>query len=143
MTKETKPVLGYWGIGIGSIALLMALVHFWAGPFAPSKSFEQTIAEKAVQIKQAAAAKLRGEEAAAKRRSYDIDDVFNVVTAVLGGLGIILAAIGFARKEPSRVVSAAAFLGGGAIAFQFFGLALGVIAAAIVLSAVVASMGGA
>ena len=140
MTKESKPVLGYWGISIGSIALLMALVHFWAGPFAPSQSFEQTVAEKAVQIKQAAAAKLRGEKAPAlKRRSYDVDDIFRIVTAVFGGIGIILAAIGFARKESSRVAGAAAFLAGGAIAFQFAGIALGVIAAAIIISALVGS----
>jgi len=137
---ESKPTLGFLGIGIGSIALLMALIHFWAGPFAPTQSFEQIVAEKAVAIKEAAAAKLKGKKAPPpQKRSYDVDDVINIATAVLGGLGIILGLIGFARKEPSRVVISAAILGGGAIAFQFLGVALGIIAFAIVISALVSA----
>jgi hypothetical protein len=60
--SEKKPKVGTIGIVIGSVALLLALFHFYAGPFSPQPKLEQTIAEKAVAIRDATVAALRGEE---------------------------------------------------------------------------------
>jgi len=140
---EQQSKLGFIGIAFGSIALLLALVHFWAGPFSPQPSLEQTVAEKAVAIKNATIAKLKGKEIdiSQQKSPMDTDRILSITTAVLGGLAIILGVVGFAKKESLRVVGSAAVLGGGAIAFQFATLALGVIVAAILISAVLSQIG--
>ena len=53
--------LGYYGIAAGAAALLLAVVHFWAGPFAPQPSLETVVAESAVEIRDATVRALRGE----------------------------------------------------------------------------------
>jgi hypothetical protein len=142
MEKENT-TLSFIGIGIGSIALLLALVHFWAGPFSPQPTLEQTVAEKAVAIKKATIAALKGEKSPAPEqvKSRDLDEILSIVTAVLGGLAIILGVIGYAKKEPMRVAGGAAILGGSAIAFQFLALALGAILIAILIVAVLGNLG--
>ena len=139
---DSKSTLSYIGIGLGSIALLLAIVHFWAGPFSPQPTLEQTVAEKAVSIKQATIAALKGIEAPApKSRGIDTDLVISIGTAILGGLAIIFGVIGYAKKEPKRVAGGAAVLGGSAIAFQFAVVALGAIVIAILVAAVLSQIG--
>ena len=142
--ESSTPTFGFIGIGIGSIALLLALVHFWAGPFSPQPTLEQTVAEKAVAIRDATVAALKGKSATppeAEATSYDLDRIASIATAVLGGLSVILAVIGIALKEPLRVAGGAAFLGAAAIAFQFAVVALGIIAIVLLVSAVMGSLG--
>jgi len=140
--EEQKSTLSFLGIGVGAIALMLAIVHFWAGPFSPQPTLEQTVAEKAVSIKQATLAALKGEEAPAPQsRSIDTDQAISIATAMLGGLAIILGVIGYAKKEPMRVAGGAAVLGGSAIAFQFAVIALGAIVLAILVAAVLSQIG--
>jgi hypothetical protein len=142
MMEEQKSTLSFLGIGLGAIALMLAIVHFWAGPFSPQPTLEQTVAEKAVSIKQATLAALKGEEAPAPQtRPIDTDQVISIATAMLGGLAIILGVIGYAKKEPMRVAGGAAVLGGSAIAFQFAVIALGAIVLAILVAAVLSQIG--
>jgi hypothetical protein len=131
------------GIAFGAVALLLAIVHFWAGPFSPQPTLEQTVAEKAVSIKEATIAALKGEEptAPAKQSKLDMDNMASLATAVLGGLALILGVVGYATKEPLRVAGGAAVLGGLAIAFQFAVLALGAIVLAVLIAALLAQIG--
>ena len=139
---EQNSTISFIGIGLGSIALLLAIVHFWAGPFTPQPSLEQTVAEKAVSIKKATIAALKGEEAPeAQSRPVDADQLLSIGTAVLGGLAIILGVVGYAKKEPLRVAGGAAVLGGSALAFQFAVIALGAIVLAILVGAVLSQIG--
>lgn len=141
--EATRPTFGFIGIGLGSIALMLALVHFWAGPFSPQPKVEQTVAEKAVAIRDATIAALKGESAPSPQTAapgYDLDRIASIVTAVLGGLALILAVVGIALKEPMRVAGGAAFLGAGAIAFQFAVVAIGLIVLAVLVSSVVDSL---
>ena len=117
---DTNSKLSYVGMGIGSIALLLALVHFWAGPFSPQMSLEQTVAEKAVAIRDATLNALKGKKAPElqKRAAYNTDDFLSIGTAILGGTAIILGVFGFAKQESKRAVIGAGILGGGAIALQ-------------------------
>lgn len=135
---EPKSTIGFFGIGIGGAALLLALIHFWAGPFAPQPTLEQTVVEKATAVKEAAVAAFKGEqrEIPQKSASYDIDRIISIVVAALGGLAIILAVIAFAAKEAARAASGAAVLGCGAIAFQLGTLALGVFFVLVLIAAV-------
>ena len=135
---ERRATLGFIGMALGSLALLAALVHFYAGPFAPQPTMEQTVAEKAVAIRDATVAALKGEEveSAARKSSIDTDKAIMIGTSVLGGLAIILGVFGFARDESMKVALGAGVLGSAAIAFQFIAVALGMIVFAIILAGV-------
>jgi len=52
--KQNKSVFGTVGIIVGSVALLLSLIHFWAGPFSPKPTIESVVAEKAASIRKAA-----------------------------------------------------------------------------------------
>ena len=144
MTEKTVPRISLGGIAVGGIALLVAVVHFWAGPFAPQKSVERTVAETAVAIRDATVAALKGEEIqdrAPDSNSFDIDRTLMLSASVLGGIALILAVVGFAMGEPARAAGGAAILGAGAIAFQFAVVALGAIILAILVAAVIGELG--
>jgi len=139
--SEQTPWIGAVGIGIGALGLLLAVVHFWAGPFTPQPSLERTIAEKVVAIKDASVAALRGEqlpESAPPADGINADRVVQIAVPVLAALAIILGVIGFAMKEPGRVTIGAVALGGSTFAFQFAGLLLGAIVLALFFAALLA-----
>ena len=138
-----KSLFGFSGIAFGGIALMLALVHFWAGPFSPQPTLEETVAETALSIRDAALAGLRGEEIETVRRQteLDIDQVINIAIPVLGGLAMILAVVGYALRESGRIAIGAVFLGSAAIAFQFLAMALGVLIIAILVAAVISQLG--
>jgi hypothetical protein len=134
-----KNVASLTAVVLGSVALLAAIVTFWAGPFAPQPAFEDVLIETATNIRDAAVRSMRGEEAPQPQRpARDIDDILQIVISALGGIAIILAVVGFVREESKRPIAAGFVLGAGAIAFQFlswFALVLvGVIILAIILN---------
>ena len=143
MAESTSARFSMSGIAVGAIALIAVLVHFYAGPFAPQKPIERTVAETAVAIRDATVAALRGEEyeEEAAQRDFDIDRAFSVGAAVLGGIAVILGVVGFAKGEPTRAAGGAAVLGAGAIAFQFAIVAIGAIVLAILVAAVIGELG--
>ena len=120
--KQSK--FGVFGIALGAVALLLALLHFWAGPFSPQPSLETIVAEKAASIRSAALDALKGKEPIKETVAikWNFDKVTEVVAALLGGLALIMAVVGFANKEPGRVVGGAVALGVSAIAFQFIAM---------------------
>lgn len=138
-----RAIISFTGIAIGSLALLLVLVHFWAGPFSPQPSLEQVVAEKAVAIRDATIFALRGEniEQSSSRTEMSLDKILNIMAAVLGGIAIILGILGYAKKESIRVAGGAAILGAGAIAFQFSALAIGAIIVAIIIAAIISQLG--
>jgi hypothetical protein len=141
--EESRSAIGFIGISVGAVALLMASIHFWTGPISPQPSVERTVAEKAVAIKNATIAALKGEkiEEKAAPRSIDLDQGVRIATSVLGGFAVILGVVSFAKREPSRVGGGAVFLGGAAIAFQFAMIALAAIVLAILIGAVISQIG--
>ncbi|MCH2191653.1 MAG: hypothetical protein MK188_12080 [Gammaproteobacteria bacterium] len=142
--NQTKNISGYFGITIGGIALMLSLVHFWAGPFAPQPTLETSIAEKAVAIKDATIKALKGEEYKKEQipnKKWDLDRIIYVLTAVLGGLAVILAVVSFAKHEKRAVAGGAAALGISAIAFQFIAMFAMVLLFVLLLSSVISSLG--
>lgn len=140
---DRKRIFSFFGIGFGAVALLLAVIHFWAGPFTPKPTFEKTIASKVVSIKDAALAKLKGEEppiAIQQTPSFDIDKVVNLAIPVLGALALILAVVAFATNEPPKAAIGAAILGAGSIAFQFAITALVAIILVFLIVAVVGNL---
>lgn len=135
---------------LGAIALLGALAHFWAGPIEPSqKRAEVSIGEAAADIRDAAVRRFKSEEAKPdapptrmKRSNFDADEIAKLSIAMFGGLGLILAGVGYMRHEPKRAVIVGAALSTGAVTFQFlswFVIALLVVA---LIAAVIVSLGG-
>ncbi|NIT55752.1 MAG: hypothetical protein GWN00_05790 [Aliifodinibius sp.] len=141
MSQSTKKI-GFVGIAVGSMALLLALVHFWAGPFSPQPTLETTVAEKAASIKSATIKALKGEEyKKTYKASWNADKVTNVATAIFGGIAFILSILAFAKKEPTRVAAGGAVLGVSAIAFQFIAMYAMALLVVLLIAAVLSSLG--
>lgn len=139
-TRNTR--FGFIGIGFGSVALLLALLHFWAGPFSATPTLETTIADKAASIRTATLKALKGEEyREVAKSSWNTDKVVNVMTAVFGGLALILSIFALAKHEPKRVVIGGAFLGVSAIAFQFIAMYAMALLLVLLFFAVLSSLG--
>lgn len=139
--EQFRSTLSFVGIGFGSIALVLAVAHFSLGPISPKPTLEQAVADKAVALKQATIAALKGTEApVARSRELDADRVLSTATAVLGALAMILGVVGYAKKEPLRVAGGAAVLGGGAIAFQYVLVAVVAAFVAVVLVVVLSQL---
>lgn len=133
---------GFIGITVGSIALLLALIHFWAGPFAPQPTLETTVAEKAASIKNATIKALKGEEyRETYKPKWDADKVTNIATAVLGGLAFILSVLAFAKQEPIRVAAGGAALGVSAVAFQFIAIYAMALLVVLLVAAIISNLG--
>ncbi len=118
---------------LGGFALLLALVHFWAGPITPTPSLEQTVAEKVSSVREAALGALKGErfQEVDQTPRFDADRIAHILVAVCGGLALIFASIAFSRREPSRLVIVATVLGVAAITFQLFSFYVMMILAAV------------
>ena len=143
-TIVRKSPLGLFAVIFGCAALFGTVIHFWAGPFAETPPIEETLAEAAVNIRNAVIAELSGEEPASRTAfsgDWDIDRVFNMATAGVALIAIFLAVASFLRREDLRYSGTAITLGGSAIAFQFFAVALAVIAAAVIVGFIVHSLG--
>ena len=141
-----SPRIALVAIALGASALLLAIVHFWSGPFTEQPKLEETVAEKAVAIRDATIATLKGEEkstqsAAKETSSWDLDRVARLATGVLAGLAIVLGVVSAALHEPLRAAAGGVVLGGAALAFQFAVLAIGAIFIAILIAAVLGELG--
>ncbi len=134
---------GMFGIALGGIALILALVNFWAGPFAPQPTIETTVAEKAASIRAAAVNALKGEEPVKETfvREWDADTWTDVATAVMGGLAMILGVLAFVKHESIRVAGGAAALGVSAIAFQFIAMYAMALLVVLLIAAALSSLG--
>lgn len=113
--------IGLWSIAFGFIAFMGVVGHFFTGPIDPPPPLEVSIAEKAAKIRNATVAALKGEDyqAEAVVRTRTIDDYLTYAFIALAGLAILLAVIGFVKREPLRAVAAGGALGLMAITFQF------------------------
>lgn len=104
---------GLAGIALGSISLLVAILHFWIGPIAPppKTSTIKSIAKGLVNT-------IRGKEDLPAQRPWKLDKFVDIGTVTAGGITIILALISFVNHEPKRMTMAAALLGVGTIALK-------------------------
>jgi hypothetical protein len=132
-------MFGMLAIALGFLAFAGVVGHFFLGPVDPPPPIEVSIAEKAVSIRDATVAALKGEEYEAERnvRARTLDDYLTLSLVALAVVSILLSVIGFVRHERLRPSIAGAALGGLAITFQFativfFGLLCAIILAAVI-----------
>lgn len=139
---QPNSILGIISFAMGSLAVLLVLVHFWAGPFAPQERASVTIGEIAADIRQSALRKLKGEsQPKPVAEPWDIDRVLKLVAAVLAGLAVVAGAASLVRRESWRPAVAGAALGVSAITFQFFAWAILIAVGAIIISAIIHNIG--
>ncbi len=140
---KRKSTIGIVGVIFGILSLGLAIFHFEAGPLDRQPALEEVVADKALSIKERIKAKLKGDKHVVMQpeRKYSIDDLVDIATVISGFLAIICGVIAFVRREDKRPVLCSVLLGVGAIGFQLFTVALAVIFFAIVLAAVIGSLG--
>jgi len=139
---EKKSTFSLAGIAVGGLALVLTLVHFWVGPLQPEPSLEETVTDAARSIKSAAVAAWKGEEVEEARSSVmSIDKVIDGVTVGLAGIAMVLAVMGFAKREPLRGAFGAALLGGLALTLEFAVWAFGAAVLAIIALFIMSLLG--
>jgi len=111
---------GILGTVLGFLAFAAVVGHYFVGPIEPPPPVEVSIAEKAASIRDATVAALKGEEyeASSERVPKTLDDYLVYAFIALAMVAILMAVIGFVRREPLRPSIAGAALGGLAIVFQ-------------------------
>lgn len=145
--SDTQPVwagLG-WGhvaLGAGALALLLAMLNIFAGPFAPQPSVGAAIGEIAGEMRAAALRAATGApQPAPEPRGWDIDRVLMLAAPLVGVVAIVLSMIAALRGEQYRLAGYGATLGAGAIVFQFVWWIALLIAGVILLVAIVENIG--
>ena len=134
-----KPTFGMFAVVLGFFAFAAVVGHFFVGPIDPPPPIETSIAEKAVSIRDATVAALKGEEyeAPSNARPKTLDDYLTYSFIGLAVLAILMSVVGFIRHERWRPSIAGAALGGMTITFQFavmlfFGLVCAIVLAAVI-----------
>ena len=143
--KERRPVkFSQIALAFGAVALLACIVQFWVSAAAPSPAMEDVVADKVVAIRDATIDRLAGRktEAAPKEQRWKYEQLFVAVTSLLGGLAIVLAGVGFSRKEPRRTCVVAASLGLAAVIFPYVIGAIGAVVVIIAVGAVLSMFFG-
>ena len=138
MQEVPRSTFGWTGFMAGAAALMLTIVLFWAGPFAPRQSTGVSVGELAAEIAKSAARSVAGQaqpEPVAPPR--DIDDYLAIAVGALAGLSVVLGIAAMARHERPRAAVSGIALGGLAIGFQLFTYTIMMIAGALVVAAVV------
>lgn len=131
-------IFGWSGIALGGLALLLAMIHFYGGPFTPQQTLESLVAGKAAAIKESLLASLTGQQIPEKvsRSHYNVDRIVEIVIAVLAVGAVVLGAAAGGCKENPRAISAAVMLGMSTLTFQIGMFAFGIIMVLIVIALV-------
>jgi hypothetical protein len=141
MAETTPPpaaTLGWIGFATGAAALILTLVIFWAGPFAPQQAVGVSLGELAADIAKSAARSVAGQpqpEPVARPRT--IDDHLEIGVGALAGFAIVLGVAALIRHERKRAALSGIALGGLAVGIQLFAWTIMLIAGVIVVSMVV------
>jgi small-conductance mechanosensitive channel len=132
-------MFGMLSVVLGFLAFAAVIGHFFVGPVDPPPPVEVSIAEKAVSIRDATVAALKGEEYEAGHnvRPRTLDDYLTYSYIALAVVAILMSVIGFVKHERLRPSIAGAALGGLAVTFQFatvvfFGLLFAIVLAAVI-----------
>ena len=142
-STQSRPIAGFFSFAMGALGLMLVLVHFWAGPFAPQQRASITVGEIAADIRQAAVRKLTGKpQPKPAPVVWDSDRILKLVAALLAGIAVVAGVASLARRETWRPAAGGIALGASAVALQFFTWAILVVAGAIVLAAIIQNITG-
>lgn len=144
MTDAAPPpaaTFGWMGFFTGAAALILTLVVFWAGPFAPQQPAGVSLGELAAEIAKSAARSVAGQaQPAPAAPPWTIDDTLEIVVGGLAGLSIVLGVAAFVRHERRRAALSGIALGGLAVGIQFLAWSIMVVAGALVIMGLMAAL---
>lgn len=138
--SQPRPLAGISAFVLGSLALLMVLVHFWVGPLAEQQRVGVTVGQIAADMRQAAVRKLKREgppKVVPQTQPWTTDRILDLVKAFVAGLALIAGCASLVRHESRRPAIAGMALGASAIAFQAFTWAILFVAGALIISAII------
>ncbi|MQX38333.1 hypothetical protein [Roseospira navarrensis] len=139
------PSAGWAGIAavlFGGLALLIVLIEFSAGPFAPQPEASTVIGETAAGIRDAARRALAGEAPPPPTaRTWDIDRVIALAGMATGGVAVILAVLGAVLREPRTALVGGAALGATAILLKVSIWIALLVAGVVILWAIIDNIG--
>ncbi len=133
---------GMIGFVIGSIALLIIVVTYSAGPFAPQQTVGVSLGEIAAEAGKSTFRSWLGlQQPEPQAIAWDIDRVLKAAVMVLGVLAILLGAVAIIRRERRTVALWAIGLGSGAVAMQFVVTSIMLIMGAMIICALIYAFG--
>jgi hypothetical protein len=133
---------GHIAMGAGALALSLAALHVFGGPFTPQPSVGTTVGEIAGEMRAAALRAVTGApQPAPVPRGWDIDRILMVAVPLVGVLAIVLSMVAALRKERLRLAGYGAALGLGAIVFHLVWWIAALIAGTILLVAIIENVG--
>ncbi|WP_300549107.1 hypothetical protein [Roseovarius sp.] len=137
-SSNPQTVLGWLGFAIGGAALILTLVIFWAGPFAPQQSAGVSIGELTAEIAKSAARSVTGQpQPEPTVRPFDLDDYIEIAVGTLAGIAIVFGVAALVRHEQKRAAVSGIALGGLAIGVQLFAYTIMMIVGALVICAII------
>ncbi|WP_420863607.1 hypothetical protein [Algirhabdus cladophorae] len=142
-TFDQKPVLGVIGFFVGAAAILLVLIHFWAGPFAPQQPAGVTLGELAGDIAKNAARKAIGLDPAEQDlipQVWDIDRYLEIIAPILAGLAGIFGVAGLVCNEKWRFSGAAILFAVVAVVFQLFAFTILMLVGVLLIYAILSSL---
>ena len=145
MSESKKNTCSVIGMVIGMVALGVAVFHFFLGPIEEPPPLEEYVADKAAAIKDNLMSRMKGEElkeVQVEKSSLSPDEIVTGSSAGAGFIALILAALGFVRREDRRMNCMALAFGGGAVAFQFLIMALCTVLVIFLIGAALGTLGG-
>jgi len=151
LTRAGHAPLGWVGLVLGLVALAVALVPSWIAPLydPPAKPLGQQASELLDGLKNRAATAMGMTPGAPARLPPEPpnpwhDPRLSLATLTMAFAAIVLATLGFARREDPRVVATALTVGAGAVASERVVTAvliLGFAATAVVMAAIAGRRG--
>ncbi|TLU70082.1 hypothetical protein FFB58_03405 [Enterobacter sp. MF024] len=132
------------GMLLGTIALIVGIVHFSLGPFSsPPPTLETVVAEQVAAVKKGIIAGLTGKSPAVEENNtLDIDNLLHNGGIVLAVVALGLAFIGGMRKENRWGITGALAFGGGTLMFHTVLFGIGIVCAILLLFLIVSLING-
>ena len=124
-----RNTFGSVGVAVGLIAIAVALIQFWGGPFDPKPpSTGDKLNSKMERLKDNVVSTFKGEKADPPRvqNSFSIDKTLIYGSMSIAFLAVVLGIVAFLRREDKRFTQASIVIGLSGLAFHFLLVALGV-----------------
>lgn len=135
-TQNQSMAFSFAAIGLGAVAMFIALLVVYASPFTPQPDVGTSIGEIAGNMRAAALRAVQGlpqPEETIVKPAWDIDRVLMAAAPALGVLGLVAGIIAFVRHEPKRAALCGVALSASAILVQVVLIAVLIIAGVMLL----------
>jgi len=137
-----RPRMGVAGFMLGALALLVVVISFVGGPFAPQNAVGVTLGDIAAEAGKATLRNWLGmDQPTAAPAPWTIDRALWLVGVVLGVIAILCGAVALLLSERRDIALWALGLGISAVMLQFIASALMMVVGALILCALIYALG--